>query len=421
MCARICPKEAMALVPAESEGGRLQEKPRIEIDAQKCTFCGECVIVCPINAIRTEKNGKVSNPVFENAIFPTIRKAVTVDTTICSARECKLECRDSCPTKAVEVIIGCHENRKTVEVKVDQQHCIFCKRCEAACPHAAVRVEKPIEGLISLNTKHCPKSCQVCIDVCPSKAIELKGGKPLVIDEFCIYCGVCQEACPEKVIEVKRSHIGHSDVKSAAWNVAFEKLTSHICLVKKLNTNKTRSRLNTVQGCMAGRENRLVPTTKKEFVFADPSKCTGCSICELVCALENENVFDPAFSRMKVIRLSNIMNFSAACRLCEEPACVSACPKKALKQSDKGTIIVDEEKCDGCKWCITACEHGAITLHPKKKSVLVCNLCGDKEKPRCVEWCPEGALELRSATEPGVMLLSEAIKKLSKGPENYEP
>jgi len=146
------------------------------------------------------------------------------------------------------------------------------------------------------------------------------------------------------------------------------------------------------------------------FVSADPNKCSGCGICELVCALEKENLFEPSLSRIKVVRLLGIVNFTSACVFCESAPCVEACPRKALLQSSEKKIKVDENKCNGCGWCIRACPYGAIRLHPQKTYVLVCDLCeGD---PKCVEWCPEGALELRSMDEVKKILKQTLISKL---------
>ncbi|MFW6117776.1 MAG: 4Fe-4S dicluster domain-containing protein, partial [Thermoproteota archaeon] len=81
------------------------------------------------------------------------------------------------------------------------------------------------------------------------------------------------------------------------------------------------------------------------------------------------------------------------CRFCDDAPCVAACPREGLMQSkENGIIIVDEDKCDGCGWCIEACPYGAIALHPDKQVPMVCDLCGGD--PKCVEFCPEEALEL---------------------------
>lgn len=135
----------------------------------------------------------------------------------------------------------------------------------------------------------------------------------------------------------------------------------------------------------------MVP--KRPFVSADPSKCVGCNVCEYVCALEKEGSFNPLRSRIRVVCLHPLVNVAVACRFCEDAPCVHACPRNALKQSEEsGIILIDEEKCDACGWCIQACEYGAITLNPEKRVVMACDLCGGE--PKCIDFCPEGALEL---------------------------
>ncbi len=150
--------------------------------------------------------------------------------------------------------------------------------------------------------------------------------------------------------------------------------------------------------------------TRKKFVAADPDKCVGCQICEYVCAFEKDKVFNPLKSRIRVVRLYPA-NLSIACRLCEDAPCVKACPRKALEQStETGVILIDEKKCDGCGWCIEACEFGAITLHPGKKVVVACDLCNGE--PKCVKWCPEEALELTTTDALAQKARVAATKKL---------
>lgn len=130
----------------------------------------------------------------------------------------------------------------------------------------------------------------------------------------------------------------------------------------------------------------------RKFVSADPDKCVGCCVCEYVCSFEKEKVFNPLKSRIRTVRLHPLINLAVTCRLCEDAPCVAACPRDALEQSEEtGVILVDEEKCNGCGWCIEACDYGAITLHPEKRVVVVCDLCDGE--PKCVEWCPEEALD----------------------------
>jgi len=99
------------------------------------------------------------------------------------------------------------------------------------------------------------------------------------------------------------------------------------------------------------------------------------------------------------------------CRLCENAPCVAACPRDALTQSEEnGIILVDEDKCNGCGWCIEACDYGAIMLHPDRKVVFVCDLCDGN--PKCVEWCPEEALDFVTADVLAQKARITAVKKL---------
>jgi len=149
----------------------------------------------------------------------------------------------------------------------------------------------------------------------------------------------------------------------------------------------------------------------RKFVSCDPDKCVGCCVCEYACSFEKEKAFNPVKSRIRAVRLAPIINMALTCRLCEDAPCVSACPRDALTQSgETGVIIVDEDKCNGCGWCIEACDYGAIMLHPEKKVVFVCDLC--EGKPKCVEWCPEESLTLVTADVLAQKARITAVKKL---------
>ncbi len=152
--------------------------------------------------------------------------------------------------------------------------------------------------------------------------------------------------------------------------------------------------------------------TERKFISVDPSKCTGCGICEYACTLEKgESIWNPLRSRIRVIRMTPLFNFALACRFCEDAPCVKACPEKALAQSEKtGILMVKDKKCKGCDWCIQACPHGGIVLHPDTGVVIACDFCeGD---PKCKEACPEEALEIVCSDEEAEKRFSEALGKL---------
>ena len=149
----------------------------------------------------------------------------------------------------------------------------------------------------------------------------------------------------------------------------------------------------------------------RRFVSCDPEKCVGCGVCEYICSFEKEKAFNPLKSRIRVVRLDSLINMSVTCRLCEDAPCVAACPRDALTQSEEtGIIIVDEDKCNGCGWCIEACDYGAVMLHPERKVVFICDTCDGE--PKCVEWCPEKALEYITKDVLAQKSRISAVKKL---------
>ena len=127
-----------------------------------------------------------------------------------------------------------------------------------------------------------------------------------------------------------------------------------------------------------------------KFVDCDPDLCTGCTVCEYACSLEKDGVFNPIRSRIRAVRIYPSGNLAIACRMFEDAPCVIACPRDALEQSEiDGHIIVDEDRCDGCGWCVEACDFGAITVGPNAVA-MVCDLCDGE--PVCIEICPVEAL-----------------------------
>ena len=250
ICEAICPKQAPKLSSPVTRDGKLVQKPCVDFEADKCIFCGECVDLCPTNAIRLEINGEQRLPIFEVEAFPTLKKLIAIDAKKCwygaIIAACDLACQEECPTDAIDVTIqkiGKESEGRIVDFKVLEEECIFCKKCENACPENAIHVTKPFRGSLRLDTNLCPEGCQICADACPSEAISIDEDKKLVItEEFCIYCGACQKVCPEEAIKVNRTQVLHTDVKSGAWVKALEKLTSYGSVVKEMNYKSGKKR-----------------------------------------------------------------------------------------------------------------------------------------------------------------------------------
>jgi Fe-S-cluster-containing dehydrogenase component len=96
------------------------------------------------------------------------------------------------------------------------------------------------------------------------------------------------------------------------------------------------------------------------------------------------------------------LHFPKSCLHCEEPPCVPVCPTGAsYKRKEDGIVLVDYDKCIGCKYCSWACPYGARELDEDQKVMKKCTLCVDRiydrnlpeaeRKPACVRACPTNA------------------------------
>ncbi len=142
-----------------------------------------------------------------------------------------------------------------------------------------------------------------------------------------------------------------------------------------------------------------IPQSKRKIILCNTDECTGCRICEYVCAVVNEGVQNPRLSRIRVIRIDPVFDLALACRKCEHPTCLDACARSAITQDPVTNIIhIDEEKCDGCGFCVEICNFGVLTIGIDKKVSFVCDTCetNNDGDPACVQYCPKEALSFVS-------------------------
>ena len=160
-------------------------------------------------------------------------------------------------------------------------------------------------------------------------------------------------------------------------------------------------------------------TKKKLGLLIDLDICVGCHACAVACKewnvsgisapLPDENPYGAEpdgvwFNRVHSYELEALDESAQprSCLHCETPACVSVCPTGAsYKRAEDGIVLIDADKCIGCKLCSWACPYGAREYSPSEGVMKKCTLCVDRiynehipeaqRQPACVQACPTRA------------------------------
>lgn len=95
----------------------------------------------------------------------------------------------------------------------------------------------------------------------------------------------------------------------------------------------------------------------------DLEKCTGCQACTAACQMENTRMpgevwQDVIFYTEGTYPSATLSWLPRPCMHCEEPSCMHVCPTKATYKTGDGLVLVDWNRCIGCKYCMIACPYG---------------------------------------------------------------
>jgi Fe-S-cluster-containing dehydrogenase component len=173
----------------------------------------------------------------------------------------------------------------------------------------------------------------------------------------------------------------------------------------------------------------------------DLNVCVGCHACVTSCkewntsgvagSLSDENPYgaDPSgtfFNRVQTFEVGEFpdtqtVHFPKSCLHCEDPPCVPVCPTGAsYKRASDGLVLIDYDKCIGCKYCAWACPYGVRELDENQKVMKKCTMCVDRindenladeqRKPACVLACPTNARLYGDIHDPE-SIVSKAIRE----------
>lgn len=156
----------------------------------------------------------------------------------------------------------------------------------------------------------------------------------------------------------------------------------------------------------------------KKGMVIDLKRCIGCHACTIACKLENATPPEVFWARVLETEtgkypLAKRVFVPVLCNHCQDPPCLRACPTGATTQREDRVVLVNQDKCIGCKACMEACPYEARFfledirgyypdhLTPfeqvgykrhQKGTVCKCTFCADRvEKglePACVQTCP---------------------------------
>ena len=143
----------------------------------------------------------------------------------------------------------------------------------------------------------------------------------------------------------------------------------------------------------------------KGMIVVRVDRCLGCKSCEIACAIAHSSTKDlnslvslaekPGY-RIYVEAYEHTA-IPVHCNHCDDAPCILACPTGAIhREGEKGPVLLDNNRCIGCKMCVQACPFGVITSRIEGNGVLKCDLCVERlaegQEPACVAACPTHAL-----------------------------
>jgi formate dehydrogenase iron-sulfur subunit len=177
--------------------------------------------------------------------------------------------------------------------------------------------------------------------------------------------------------------------------------------------------------------------------FTDTTLCIGCKACEVACkewnhvpedgldflahSYDNSGALGASTWRHVAFVEQRIRSdgegavewlmSSDVCKHCTHAACLDVCPTGAILRTEFGTVVVQEDVCNGCGYCVVACPFGVIDQRRDDGRAWKCTLCYDRLRgglePACAKACPTESIqfgrlsELRTRAEERVATLHE--------------
>ncbi len=175
-------------------------------------------------------------------------------------------------------------------------------------------------------------------------------------------------------------------------------------------------------------------------MYTDTSVCIGCRACQVACKQWNEleaetpqdtgtyqdqeHFTDKTWRLVRFIEKTDAKGepkwllMSDVCKHCAQAGCLEACPTGAIYRTPFGTVDIDQDVCNGCRYCVAACPFGVVSFNHGTGRVNKCTFCVDRtssENPAalqtaCAKTCPTQSIQFGYRDE----LVARAKKRLAE-------
>ncbi len=178
----------------------------------------------------------------------------------------------------------------------------------------------------------------------------------------------------------------------------------------------------------------------KSFVMViDLSRCKNLKKCQAAC--DHMHQVHPGEHWIKVYNMQDAEHTAhywqpTTCMHCDEPPCVKVCPVDATFKRQDGIVLIDSNRCIGCRFCMAACPYSTrvfnwedpglpkeiaqkdysceTSLPQKRGTVSKCDFCPDMTRmgmlPHCVSACPNGVFFFGDENEDSVTNGAETFR-----------
>ncbi|WP_333826757.1 4Fe-4S dicluster domain-containing protein [Pararhodobacter sp.] len=157
--------------------------------------------------------------------------------------------------------------------------------------------------------------------------------------------------------------------------------------------------------------------------FTDTTLCIGCKACEVACkewnqlpaeeeglsGMSYDNTRDLSATTWRHVAFVEQMDeapghagprwlmMSDVCKHCDPAPCLEACPTGAIFRTEFDSVVVQQDICNGCGYCVPACPFGVVDVDEVDGKAHKCTLCYDRLKggrePACAKVCPTDSIQ----------------------------